>query len=463
MREAGADIVAEHLLALHADPVRHRWRLTHGREPFPGALEAFRFAQGRFPKGLVKQSSTAELARLREAAEFFIRQVCLWEDASHYQVLGVSPESPPVAVKANYQALMALLHPDRQGAGSGHWPASAAQRVNQAYAVLSNDALRREYEAGTGKATHTARDFTPFEAPPAGAAPAARVRNRAKGAASARAKLFKSFLVGTAAVAGLFVLNVWWVSDLPDEYATLQSATPLENSWRWMRDTLSADARPRFFGSSPAAATPSPVADEPPIAIARRPEPALVPITLAMADVIPQARTDALPEARLEPTRSLASQPSKPVEVTPVPKAERRSPVTVAQAPAKVDPPSPQASGAIGELESLVTQLVSHYEAGDLDRLLGLFDTESVGVLDAMNMRRDFDGFFRSTGSRQLRLRSITWESASFPARAQGDADLSAAWTDRPGRIERTVKLDIGIAWRNGRPRIARLSLFPHE
>ena len=189
----------------------------------------------------------------------------------------------------------------------------------------------------------------------------------------------------------------------------------------------------------------------------------MVPITLAMADVMPPARTDALPEARLEPTRTLASQPSRPVPASAVPKTERKSPVIVAQAPAKADPPSPQASGAIGELESLVTQLVSHYEAGDLDRFLGLFDTESVGVVEAMNLRRDYDGFFRTTGSRQLRLRSITWESASFPARAQGDADLSAAWTDRPGRIERTVKLDVGIAWRNGRPRIARLTLYPHE
>ena len=189
----------------------------------------------------------------------------------------------------------------------------------------------------------------------------------------------------------------------------------------------------------------------------------MVPITLAMADVIPPSRTDALPEARLEPTRTLASQPSKPVAASPVPKAERRSPVVVAQAPAKADPPSAQASGAIGELESLVTQLVSHYEAGDLDRFLGLFDTESVSVVEAMNLRRDYDGFFRSTGSRQLRLRSITWETASLPARAHGDADLSAAWRDRPGRIERTVKLDIGIAWRNGRPRIARLTLYPHE
>ena len=176
MREAGADIVAAHLLALHADPVRHRPRLTHGREALPGAIHAFRFAQGKLPKGLTKHSSAAELDQLREAADFFIRQVCLWEDATHHQVLGVSHDASSAAIKEHYQALMALLHPDRQGAGSGHWPASAAQRVNQAYAVLSDGALREEYEAGSGKVAHAARDFAGFDAQPIGAAPAARVR-----------------------------------------------------------------------------------------------------------------------------------------------------------------------------------------------------------------------------------------------------------------------------------------------
>ena len=153
MHEAGAAVVAAQLLAFYREPVRYRPRLTHGREPFAGGLLVFRFAQGRFPQSLLRELPPARREDVREAALFFIRQVCLWDGASHYQVLCLSPGAHRETVKEHYHGLMALIHPDRQEGGAPHWPSECAQRVNKAYEVLTDDARRREYDAGLRKET----------------------------------------------------------------------------------------------------------------------------------------------------------------------------------------------------------------------------------------------------------------------------------------------------------------------
>ncbi|MCM2329108.1 MAG: J domain-containing protein, partial [Lysobacter sp.] len=133
-----ASHTASQLLAFHAEPVRYRPRLTHGRESFPGGGHVFRFAQGKFPAGILRELSTQERERLQEAASFFVRQVCFWEDATHYQMLCVAPDSRLAAIRESYHGLMALIHPDRQADGEERWPAECAQRVNKAWAVLSD-------------------------------------------------------------------------------------------------------------------------------------------------------------------------------------------------------------------------------------------------------------------------------------------------------------------------------------
>ncbi|MBL0141408.1 MAG: J domain-containing protein [Betaproteobacteria bacterium] len=475
MHEAGATVVAAQLLALFADPVLHRARLTHGREPFPGALHAFRFVQNRFPEGVLGKLSVEERRRLREAAVFFIRQVCLWEDATHYQVLGVSPQAQRQSIKEHYQALMALLHPDRQDAGSEKWPSNAAPRVNQAYAVLSDDSLRREYDTGLGKVAGAHRGPAGIEPQPV----AASVRGAARGKGSAsRTTRTRGILIGTAAVASLFFLNAWWANDLPDESSTLQRATPVGASSRWMHDTLSPSQRPRFIGSGERLSPALLVAEDPakqgaPASRTQidsslipdwwtrltspqeaRPEPARVAEArselVRIAQVKPEATSVA--EVSIEPREDAsAAQPKEPIRISSTSK-----PMKVAQA-------SSMTEANVGDLELLVTNLVSHYESGDLDRLLGLFDSGTVGVVEAMNLRRDFDEFFRATRERSLLLQSISWDAANPATRARGQALLRASYIDRAERIERVVGLDLTIAWRDGRPRITRLSLFPHE
>ncbi len=115
------------------------------------------------------------------------------------------------------------------------------------------------------------------------------------------------------------------------------------------------------------------------------------------------------------------------------------------------------------DLEVLVTRIVAYYESGDLERFVGLFDAESLGVMEAHRIRGDFDDFFRATATRRLRIQKVDWNPADGKLRAKGQAIVAAEYRDPANRIERGVNVEIDVVMRSGRPRIARLSLFPHE
>jgi curved DNA-binding protein CbpA len=61
-------------------------------------------------------------------------------ERNHYQVLGLDPAAEPFLVEAAYRALMRRHHPDK---GGETW---RAQRINEAYAVLSDRAARARYD-----------------------------------------------------------------------------------------------------------------------------------------------------------------------------------------------------------------------------------------------------------------------------------------------------------------------------
>ena len=67
-----------------------------------------------------------------------------------YQTLQVDPRAEHAVIQAAYRALMKRYHPDRGGS------ASHAQRLNAAYATLSNAAKRRAYDVLRASATSAA-------------------------------------------------------------------------------------------------------------------------------------------------------------------------------------------------------------------------------------------------------------------------------------------------------------------
>lgn len=475
MPEVGAAITAAQLLSFSKEPLRYRPRLTHGRETFPGGLNVFRFAQGRFPHGVLRELPIQERERLRKAAVFYIRQVCLWDGATHYQVLCVPPDARRETIKEHYHGLMALLHPDRQDADSEHWPPEAAPRVNRAYAVLSDGALRREYDAGLRKASPVPAaidDSILHRRQPVTIYATAKARILAT-----RDRFRRHLLPVAAVVAAIFFLAIWWAGESVGDHPGAESAASFEQYLRWTRNVFSGNDRPRFMGSGEPQPTAHSAAKDGRVqaeeeslltrlAKAFSSSPAQspsVPARPAEIAAVPRSEprtAEPEPTKRLQfdwrlPVESAVRQPAPPLEV------DRRAPAVDAQASARHSAPALTLDSR--EMEVLVVRVVAFYESGDLERLLAMFDPESLSVWEAMSLRRDFQDFFQATSMRKLHVRQVSWDKEAQSARAKGQATLVVEYRDERKALQRNVALDMDVLTRGGRLRIARLSLFPHE
>jgi hypothetical protein len=76
---------------------------------------------------------------------------------THYDVLGVAPDSPEVVIKAAYRALAKEFHPDRADANATD--TNRFIEIQEAYAVLSKPASRSEYD-------EELREAALFQTPP---------------------------------------------------------------------------------------------------------------------------------------------------------------------------------------------------------------------------------------------------------------------------------------------------------
>jgi hypothetical protein len=271
--------------------------------------------------------------------------------------------------------------------------------------------------------------------------------------------------VASLGLAGMFFAYAWWANQLPSEYATLQGATPFQQSLQWMRDVGSTSRLPGFMGftstrapSEPEAVLVEPVAQRVSLALPASapadPVPARPDETPAPAAQVPMTRESSAASADAVPTRSrtdvLAQRaPIEPqVKSSPEPKAQAVAPDLVQRLP---------------DLEVLVTRIVAYYEQGDLERLLGLFYADSLGIVEAYRIRNDFAEFFRSTTARKLRIRQVDWASSDAGPRGRGEATVLAEYQDSRPRLEKALSLEIDVVVIEGRPRISRMSLFPHQ
>lgn len=62
----------------------------------------------------------------------------------HYRVLQVRRDAEPEVIEKAYKALSMKYHPDRVGRGDHSAATRRMQRINEAYAVLSDPARRAE-------------------------------------------------------------------------------------------------------------------------------------------------------------------------------------------------------------------------------------------------------------------------------------------------------------------------------
>ena len=436
----GFDQVAARLRAFYREPARWRPRYLHGQEPLPEGGVVLRLALAADAN--VPGASDPQLA---EAAAAFVRQVCLAEHATHYQVLCLPRGAGREAIREHYRLLMALLHPDRRAPGPA-WPADGAHRVNAAQATLLDDALRRQYDDAL-------RADPPAAASPRGPRPRARI---------ALVRFARRAMVVVAMLVAVFMVQAWWVDDLPQRHSLLERSFTVESSSRWMRDALADAGLPRFLQASPVAFEPLPslplsapapkLAALDPAAIVLPRDPA--PVAVAPLPAAPRSTPRA-------PGFETPAAPAPPPARGVFPAAMAAPLVRIAQAPET----APAAAGTEGPMaihvETLVALLVGYYEAGDVDALMGLYDPEALGFWDGMRTRSAFGDFFDATSQRQLRLDRLTWRGDARAAQARGDAQVLARYREGGRPLERAVLLEFEVALREGQPRLTRLHLFP--
>ena len=87
------------------------------------------------------------------------------KEKDYYAILGVTPNAEDVVIRAAYKALMQRYHPDRSSEG-GNETNKKATEINEAYRILSNSELRKEYDELRGTGTKNAgTTFEDNEAP----------------------------------------------------------------------------------------------------------------------------------------------------------------------------------------------------------------------------------------------------------------------------------------------------------
>jgi molecular chaperone DnaJ len=64
----------------------------------------------------------------------------------NYRILQVSRDAEPEVVEKAYKALCMKYHPDRVSASLREEATQRMQRINEAYRVLSDPAMRRRYD-----------------------------------------------------------------------------------------------------------------------------------------------------------------------------------------------------------------------------------------------------------------------------------------------------------------------------
>ena len=460
----GAASVASELLAFLREPTRHRPDYIHGRVPLPDGHLILKFALDSFPHGWQRDMAAEDRAELREAAVAFVRQVCLWERATHYQVLCAADDAGPETLKENYRLLMALIHPDRQGDSSA-WPTGCAQRANEAYAVLSDAQARAAYDHGI-RIEHAAESPEPV----IGVVLHPQRRGR-------RGGLVRTFALVSAVIAALFVVQLWWVGQVPHQYTLLERAIPIQASARWVRDVLPDVEVPRFLGGKAAfafdplellkpAEKPQRLASAgnwvsvtetkaPTAVLALAAPPAVTPAT---PPALASAAFQAPAPAQTAPTAPARPEAPAPPVRTPVPTSSLRL-AQFSAPPARAGAPVPSAA-VTAEIETLVARLVSYYELGNTEGLMSLFDPDELGFWNGFRTRSTYADFFRATRTRGLRMNQLAWTMAAQTAQARGEATVSGENTDG-SRLDRRVAIEIDITLRDGRARIARLSLYP--
>jgi hypothetical protein len=392
-------------LAFHRAPVKHP-DLLHGRTPLPAGLAVLlKLAGGSQPDP--EFAALAGPDELRAAALFFVEQVLLHHDASHYRVLGLEPGASTEQIKEHHRLLMRVFHPDRER-HDGDWKDAFATRINLAYTHLHEPAARRRYDA-TLQATPRQGTSTPVHRPAHHAKPP-----RLRGLPPRLRRYLPQWVLAGTAIFAVAVVGAIYLNN-PRLPAARLARAPLP-----VQGPLPAGTPP----PAAAARKPAPASEAPakPVVAAAEAQQAPAPDP---AQPIGRAAPPAVAEAlapSAQPARGAVIQVARPsVSPQPAPAAPtaQTAPPFARPAPAPVVAAAPQPAQL--DPNATLERFMSTYERGDTPGFMALFDEVAIGNAGGKpQIRRDHEALFRSTDLRHIDIEEMAWAQEGDWLRGKG-------------------------------------------
>jgi hypothetical protein len=471
-------------LAFHRAPTQHA-DLLHGRTPLPAGIGVLlKLAGGSEPDPAILALAPAD--ELKAAALFFIEQVLFRRDASHYQVLGLTPDATLEQVKEHHRLLMRVFHPDRENRADD-WKDAFATRINLAYTTLRDADERRRYDASLQQPR-----------PPGAPLPARRAAGPQRPPARQRAGvnwlppfllrhlpqwvLAGSALVATGVVGLVYLSNPQPTAMAPTPTASLTGSEP---AVRGVGQSIPAAESPATENPpSPAepgsqARSSASVESRPPATAPALPSIAAEKrVTVAAADP-PPLRLDPLPPRPDEPsaaapTGATAAASSPPAVVVPLKTAASLEPArTVAALPPAAETrdrePAPRPAAvsdrpAQTDADATLARFMTCYERGDTQALMALFDEVAIGPAGGKpQIRREHESLFDSTSLRHLAIDRMTWKREGDWVRGEGHYRATQMRKGEQWLRTETGTIRIELQQRSGRALIMGLDYQPGE
>ena len=468
------------LLAYARHPGKYPAGLRQPAVLFTSVREIIQLAIGR---GASAASDTdAGAIAVHRAACFFVKTALLYPGADHYALLGLDRKADDAALKDRYRLMMRLIHPDFSGAGSAHWPADAAVRVNQAYEVLSSAVRRRDYDASLARPPAPDR---PIAVKPSHQRTSPPQRARAPGISRAG----YSRLIAACGVAGALVLLSLFMSGRDGVHLVQRETVTAPAVVVAAKQAIAPSAPP--IAAAPVEKSPPPMLVVPPPVVAQArqatpappapaPPPAPVPRVTAppapppavpLARPLPQAAPVVAP-ARVQPapldaaetqvariaTPTITAAPITPLPVTAAPVAAASMPssaplVAVSAAmpapPVRSAPrPAPIPGVSLAETQPLLSALLQQLESGRGDRLINMLDPEARNHPGAQALSRHYD--YLVDGMRPVRLSHVEFKAEPADGRLLVIGNIGLQVGDQSPPVSRKMMLRAEFASRDG-------------
>jgi hypothetical protein len=389
-------------LTFHRAPTQHA-ALLHGQAPLPPGLGALlKLAGGSEPDP--ESAALAPPDELKAAALFFIEQVLLHHDGSHYRVLGLGPAATTAQIKEHHRLLMRVFHPDRER-HDDDWKDAFATRINLAYTSLHDAESRRRYDASLSAAR-------PGMAPPSARRAALRTnppRSFASRLPPVLLRFLPQWVLASTALLALVAVGAVYVSNSPARrlhaVETARFAAPLREapatSTPAMEMVIVAAEKPDL-PPEPEARTQAPASIPPPVPLAapRKPAPLAAPLQPPSGNQVTTTTA-----ARLEPAPA-------PAPLREAPAARIAQPEPRAELAARPVQPDPNAT---------LAQFVASYERGDTPAFMALFDEVAIGRAGGKpQIRREHESLFQSTDLRHIAIDGMAWAQEGDWMRGEG-------------------------------------------